>query len=158
MSAPPSMPNDLLQPRPRAIMKEGRNRGEKERVNRKKKKKQASGQSGWPTNPGLRLGWHLLYSSASCWKGNFLEPSSHQSKGVAFHSLLHRNKTASVPLGEEGLLWHFSSAVGRSPHFTRAIGCKFPTQPFKLLREILETNESSYKIFGSSVLKLSFEI
>ena len=33
------MPNDLLQPRPRAIMKEGRNRGEKERVNRKKKKK-----------------------------------------------------------------------------------------------------------------------
>lgn len=64
-----------------------------------KKNGQAGRQAGRLTGlwPWLEIWPAFGLFSASLWKGNSLEPSSHQSKGMAFHSLLHRNKTAFSP-------------------------------------------------------------
>ena len=74
----------------------------------------------------------------SCWKGNSLEPSSHQSKGRAFHSLLDRNRLPSVPLGEDQLLWYFSSVVG--PFSSTSPVTSFQPSPSNSCRKFLETN------------------
>lgn len=83
--------------KPLATLKE-KNIGKKEGVDRKKSG-QAGRQAGRLTGlrPWLEIWPAFGLFSASCWKGNSLEPSSHQSKGMAFHSLLHRNKPAFSP-------------------------------------------------------------
>lgn len=90
---PTPRPVSASQPRPQATMnKEKKKQIEKGRV------KQEEKQAGWlACEPQLQI-WpaYCLFLSILL-GGKLSEPSSHQNKGVAFHSLLHRNKPAFSP-------------------------------------------------------------
>ena len=99
----------------------------------------ASEQTGWVAcGPQLEIWPAFGLFFTSCWKGNSLEPSSHQSEGRAFHSLLDRNRLPSVPLGEDRLLWYFSSVAG--PFSSTSPVVSFQPSPSNSYRKFLETN------------------
>lgn len=135
---PQSTLNDPSQPRPPTTLKEGRNRGKKEGVQSTREEKQASRQAGWLTcgpRPEIWLAFGLFLSILlegklpwaqfpSEQRNSFSQPAT--QKQAAFSP--SRGGRAFVGLQQQ--CWSFF------PHSTRAIGCKFPTQPFKLLQEI----------------------